>query len=119
MLSGKPSGKRGFIGPIGDDLPSLIPLLLGLVIFFSTFTFAFNAFDARNADFKDDVAVLRISRTLQSNSYIHSFESFSGLCAQIDVVNIKYAAGITADITESTPRSPQPEDIYSVRNFTV
>ncbi len=89
--------KKGFIGPIGDDLPSLIPLLFGLVIFFSTFTVTFNAFDQRNAEFNNDVAVMRISRTLQSSSYISSYENFSGLCRQIGVVNLKYVAGISED----------------------
>ena len=119
MLSRKSFGRRGFIGPIGDDLPSLIPLLLGLVIFFSTFTNAFSAFDARSADFKDDVAVMRISRTIQSNSYIYSVENFRELCLQIDAVNIKYVAGITADITEGSRATPPSasEGLYGLSFF--
>ena len=67
---------KGFIGPIGDDLPSLIPLLFGLVMFFSTFTMTFSSFDARNTEFGYDVSVMRISRTLQSNSYIYNYNNF-------------------------------------------
>ncbi len=117
MLNGFFRGRKGFVGPIGDDLPSLIPLLLGLVIFFSTFTIAFSAFDSRSADFKDDVGVMRISRTLQSNSYIYSYANFRELCRQIDVVNIKYAAGITADIAELDPAATPLKDIYSLSFF--
>ena len=108
---------RGFVGPIGDDLPSLIPLLLGLVIFFSTFTLAFSAFDARNTDFRDDIAVLRISRTLQSNSYIYSWENFHQLCSQIDVLNIKYVAGITDKIVQANPDDP-PAQLYDLEFFS-
>ena len=111
-------GRGGFIGPIGDDLPSLIPLLFGLVIFFSTFTLAFNAFDARNTDFKDDLSVMRISRTLQSNSYIYNYQNFEDLCGQVGVVNLKFIAGISADAANLDPESPSaPADVYGVKFF--
>ncbi len=108
--------QRGFIGPIGDDLPSLIPLLFGLVIFFSTFTVAFNSFDARNTDFKDDLAVMKISRILQSNSYIYSHDNFEELCEQIGVMNLKFIAGISADAQNSPATAPP--DIYSINFFS-
>ncbi|HLC78918.1 MAG TPA: hypothetical protein VJG83_00675 [archaeon] len=88
---------KGLIGPIGDDLPSLIPILLGLVMFFSTFTLAFNAFDERNAEFNDDIAVMRVSRILQSNSYIPTYAAFEELCSEVGLVNLKYVAAITTD----------------------
>ncbi|HLC92709.1 MAG TPA: hypothetical protein VJH23_03305 [archaeon] len=106
---------KGFVGPIGDDLPSLIPLLFGLVIFFSTFTLAFNAFDARNADFKDDLAMMRISRTLQSNSYIYNYNNFHSLCDQVGPVNLKFIAGISPDAQESS--SEAKIDIYDIKFF--
>ncbi len=88
-------GQRGFIGPIGDDFPSLIPLIFGLLMFFTAFTITFNAFDTSNSNFSDDITLLRISRTLQSNSYIFSRGNFSELCGQVGVVNLKFAAVIT------------------------
>ena len=86
---------KGFIGPIGDDLPSLIPLLIGLVMFFSTFTLTFNSFDERNQEFDNDLEVMRLSRTLQANSYIYSYDNFEQLCNQIGVVKLNYVAGLT------------------------
>lgn len=85
-------GQGGYIGPIGDDFPSLIPLIFGLLMFFTAFTITFNAFDTSNSNFNDDITLLRISRTLQSNSYIFSRENFSELCGQVGVVNLKFAA---------------------------
>ena len=57
--------QRGFIGSIGDDIPSLIPLTFALVIFFAAFAFAFNAFDQKQNDFDQKFALLRIGQTLK------------------------------------------------------
>src|SRR3989344_2490778 len=104
---------RGFIGPIGDDLPSLIPLLVGLVIFFSTFTLTFSTFDERNTEFNDDVSVMRISRVMQSNSYIFSYDNFEELCGQVGLVNIKYVAALSDDAVTGA----DVDDIFSVKIF--
>jgi len=39
------SKSRGFIGPIGDDLPSIIAILLGLSLFFSALSFTLNVYN--------------------------------------------------------------------------
>lgn len=91
--------EKGFIGPIGDDLPSLIPLLIGLVMFFSIFTLTFNSFDERNQEFDNDLEVMRLSRTLQANSYIYSYDNFEQLCKQVGVVKLNYVAGLTGQAT--------------------
>ena len=90
---------KGFIGPLGDDLPSLIPILVGLIIFFSSFTFAFNAFDKRNSDLASDRAVLEVARVLQSNGYIVGVEDFERLCASLNIAEVQYLAGITNAFT--------------------
>ena len=100
------NGSHGFIGPIGDDFPSLIPLIFGLLMFFTAFTITFNSFDAANTSFADDTALLRISRTLQSNSYIFSRGNFEELCSQIGVVNIKFAAVISDDWVKPGSAAP-------------
>jgi len=74
------SAKKGFLGPIGDDLPSLIPLLFALMLFFYAFTSAWNNFDRRNDDFADDLAVLRVSNALRGNNYIAGIEKFNENC---------------------------------------
>ncbi len=96
------SGARGFIGPIGDDLPSIIPILVSLIIFFSSFTFAFNTFDRRNAEFASDRAILEVARVLQSNGYIIGTENFETLCASLNITDVKYLAGITDAYTSPT-----------------
>lgn len=44
---------RGFIGPLGDDLPSILPILLGLMLFFAAYQYAMGIYDERVA--KTDV----------------------------------------------------------------
>ncbi len=105
---------KGFIGPIGDDLPSLIPLLVGLVMFFSTFTLTFNSFDDRNQEFDNDVAVMRISRTIQANSYIFSHDNFLENCNQIGTVNLNYVAGLS----EQGVKREEIDSIFDVQFFS-
>ncbi|HZX20060.1 MAG TPA: hypothetical protein VFF13_03535 [archaeon] len=109
---------RGFIGPIGDDLPSLIPLLVGLVMFFSTFTLTFNAFDHTNREVDNDISVMRISRTLQSNSYIFGYDNFASLCERVGTVNIKYVAGLSSQGTLHSDGYENVKSIFDVKFFT-
>ena len=39
--------KKGFIGPIGDDLPSILAILLALGLFFSAVTFTLNIYNEK------------------------------------------------------------------------
>ncbi|MBN2067563.1 MAG: hypothetical protein JW744_03790 [Candidatus Diapherotrites archaeon] len=71
---------KGFLGPIGDDLPSLIPLIFALTIFFYAFTSTWNVFDQRDTSFDSDIAVLRISYALKGDNYIASDTEFHSMC---------------------------------------
>lgn len=92
---------KGFIGPIGDDLPSLVPLLLALVIFFSTFTFSWQVFESRNTGFESDLGALRIARVLKSNSYIASVDEFNDLCDSLIVSDLHFRAGLSDEATNT------------------
>lgn len=96
--------QKGFIGPVGDDLPSLTPLIFGLIMFFSAFTAAFNSFDHRNLEFASDIEIMKISKTMQSNGYIFSHENFSLLCSTIGNVNLNYVAGLSEDAYQKLDR---------------
>ena len=121
--------RKGFLGPIGDDLPSLIPLLFALVMFFSTFTFAFKVFEDRNRDFQDDLTVLRIAKVLKTNGYISSYKEFEDLCESLGIVHLNFRAGLTNAETakdeyiESYLGGNEDEykrlDIFSVKFYTI
>ncbi|MFH1752443.1 MAG: hypothetical protein ABH821_05920 [archaeon] len=85
---------KAFIGPIGDDLPSLIPLIFALVVFFSVFTLSFNVYDAKNYEFELHSTALRIGNLLKSDSYIENHENFTDLCDRIQLQRINYKAGL-------------------------
>lgn len=86
--------QKGFIGPIGDDLPSLVPLLLALTIFFLTFTNAWNSFDLKRGAFESDLSALQVARILRSSSYIAGPDNFYELCSTLNVQKLKYFAGL-------------------------
>ncbi|MDD5163662.1 MAG: hypothetical protein PHD95_05655 [Candidatus ainarchaeum sp.] len=90
------SASKGFLGPIGDDLPSLIPLVFALIIFFYSFTFAWNAFDQKNRFFDDSKDVLDLASIMRGNSYVAGFDSFKESCAnaQSGVKRIKFVVGL-------------------------
>lgn len=99
--------KNGFLGPIGDDLPSLIPLLFALVVFFSTFTFAFTSFDQKTQLFNLHLTAINIGRTIKGSSYISGYcnlkvgggcdaLSFETKCSQLkrDITEARFMAGL-------------------------
>ncbi|MFH0714828.1 MAG: hypothetical protein V1847_03185 [Candidatus Diapherotrites archaeon] len=94
-LFGKARGKTGFIGPIGDDLPSLIPLVFALVVFFAAFQSALSTFDSKNASFADDLDALKVARILRGSGYWVSQPEFAKACDIVNVRAIRFEAGIT------------------------
>ncbi len=87
--------ERGFIGPIGDDLPSLIPILFALVIFFASFTSTFQRLDKGTREFSNAISLLEISDRLRGDRYMNNAEEFKELCNGItNVGSIYYKVGI-------------------------
>jgi hypothetical protein len=86
--------EKGFLGPIGDDLPSLIPLLFALMIFFATYSFALNEFTLENQEINNKLEVLRISRIIRTDGLIDSHQDFNHLCDTIPLTTVKFKAGL-------------------------
>jgi len=85
---------KAFIGPIGDDLPSLIPIIFALAIFFASFYFAFNSFNAKIKSFDDDLTVLQIGNTLRGSGFIADYSQFQEICNGLNVREPKFVAGL-------------------------
>lgn len=113
---------KGFLGPIGDDLPSLIPLLFALLIFFGTFSFSYSVFSRKNADFARDIDVLNISKVLKGTNYILSAKSFSDSCRSLNPTSLNYRAFVTNFYTAPevycTQGHPCPVSLCSSAAFT-
>jgi len=55
---------KGFVGPIGDDLPSLIAIMLALTLFFAGLTFAMRTFNRKQRDVTLMKGSLDVSRAI-------------------------------------------------------
>lgn len=110
--------EKGFLGPIGDDLPSLIPLTFALIIFFATFTFSLNSFEQKNALISDDMDTLKIARIMRSQSYISSYGEFSALCdkAEVIVTGLRFEAGLVEYNLD--PQAPYGLNILDLQYYS-
>ena len=99
------NSSKGFLGPIGDDLPSLIPLIFALMMFFYVFTFTWNIFDQRSMAFDDAISVLRVGNTLKGGNYLRGIDMFEQRCSEAQSMrNVKFMAGLL-------PLSTGPETV--------
>ena len=109
-------GQKGFIGPIGDDLPSLIPLLFALVIFFYVFNFTWSEFDKHEREFSNALAILRVSNSLKGNNYLSGSGQFKERC-EIAKANrtMKFFSGLL-ELPTGPGILPQVVDIEGIIN---
>lgn len=57
---------KAFIGPLGDDIPSIIAILLALSLFFAGVTYALNAFNEKSNSMSAMKASIEMSRAATS-----------------------------------------------------
>lgn len=82
--------QKGFIGPIGDDLPSLIPIVTGLVIFFSIFVLTLNTYNEKNDYLQRQIDMTSVARDLKGDSLILSWDQFNDRCKGMRVKRYPY-----------------------------
>lgn len=86
---------KGFLGPIGDDLPSLIPLIFALMMFFYVFTFTWGTFDSKSQSFENALSALRVGNTMKGNNYYRGMETFKARCREAQSVKrVYFMAGL-------------------------
>jgi len=104
--------QKGFIGSIGDDLPSLIPIFLGLVVFFSVFLGVFNDYNAKNRVYTLNQEAVEISMQLKSDPVIVGYDHFMEKCNEINTT--KNWNAFLVDLPQDTKyfKSITLEDIY-------
>jgi len=82
--------EKGFIGAIGDDLPSLIPIIFALLIFFTIFTTTLNVYNSENARVSIEIGMLSVARTLKGDSLLLNLDQFQTRCEDIKVQSYPY-----------------------------
>jgi hypothetical protein len=82
--------KKGFIGPIGDDLPSLVPIVVALVLFFTIFTMTLNTFNTKNDSIRKQIEMTSVAREVKGDSFILNVDTFNNKCSDLALKNIPY-----------------------------
>lgn len=78
---GKPEG-RGFIGPLGDDIPAIFPIIAGILIFITALAFIDQQRAERDRYLHVRSATLRMSYILTERGYM-SEEQFVDKCTNL------------------------------------
>ncbi|MFA6329652.1 MAG: hypothetical protein WCX64_03130 [Candidatus Micrarchaeia archaeon] len=63
--------RRGFIGPIGDDIPSIFPLMAGIILFIATLIYANDEFNAKNSAINLRKAGLDMAYIVVEKGYVN------------------------------------------------
>lgn len=88
------SKAKGFVGPIGDDLPSLVPLIFSLIIFFASFSSAFDVFVRSKEQFGAAVLITDIAASIAGDHFITDVDEFYASCDKVSVPGLFYKAGL-------------------------
>jgi hypothetical protein len=88
--------KKGFIGAIGDDVPSLIPIIVALLLFFTIFSITLNSFNTKNFELQKNLGLISISRELKGDSLLIGVEQFLDRCekSRLNIHEYNYRSAI-------------------------
>ncbi|MFA4946587.1 MAG: hypothetical protein WC607_03580 [Candidatus Micrarchaeia archaeon] len=75
------TGKKAFVGPLGDDFPSIFPIVAGVLLFLGTVAYAAGVVDQKNAYFEIRQASLGLGYTLTQRGSLTQME-FDALCGE-------------------------------------
>ncbi len=92
---------KGFIGAIGDDLPSLIPIVVSLLLFFSIFAITLNSYNSKNLEIRQELSLLSISRGMKGESILLSVDQFLDRCESVKLKKYEYNFMIAVYSSES------------------
>jgi hypothetical protein len=84
------SKSKGFIGPIGDDLPSLIPIVVSLVLFFTIFALTLTTYNSKNIFIEKQMNMTSVAREIKGDSLFLDVSQFQSRCSAIQVKKYPY-----------------------------
>jgi len=97
--------KKGFIGPIGDDLPSLVPIVVALVLFFTIFALTLNTFNSKNEYIGKQMEMTSVAREIKGDSLILGIDQFFTKCNSVRLKNFPYNFMVGIYFSESDLRA--------------
>lgn len=72
--------KKGFVGPLGDDIPSIFPIVAGILLFLGTFFYSVNAIDQKNLRLEVKKAAIGLGYLITEKGFMEEKE-FNEKCA--------------------------------------
>lgn len=103
--------RKGFIGPIGDDIPSLMMIVLSMTLFFSSILFVFNSYTEKTTKIRAAEGAIEVARTLTSGII---FEDNREIEQKVDRIEESY--GIVASYGIAIDKTCEPKE-YSLVYF--
>jgi len=108
--------RRGFIGPIGDDIPSIFPIIMGIILFIATLIYANNEFSSKNAAINLRKAGLDIAYIVIEKGYVNQ-GGFDETCKDLIIPSAKknnvFFAVMLRDCTDDPSESFAGKEICS------
>ncbi len=101
---------KGFIGPIGDDIPSLLAIMLALSLFFSALTFSFDAYNVKISNFQRLKGSIDIVRVVTQDGIIT--ESLSGLKSRANTTARSYGVDFAMEYLDGSDNASDSKGLY-------
>ena len=74
--------RKGFIGPIGDDIPSIFPIMAGIILFIATLIYTNNEFNSKVGQIQLRTAGLDLSYIVMEKGLIDT-TTFNETCKDL------------------------------------
>jgi len=96
---GAAKGRRGYIGPLGDDFPAIFPIAMGLMVFFSAITLTYDYYNT-----KRDIALLMEANVALAKSaraqIVFDSDYWDSICDGVDKLKANYGVRANLELIE-------------------
>ncbi|MBI4360561.1 hypothetical protein HY572_02185 [Candidatus Micrarchaeota archaeon] len=101
---------KGFVGPLGDDLPSIFPIVAGVLLFVASLLYANNLVDEKNQQLDTRKAALGLSYIVTEKGLIDDAADFKSVKCEDQLQ--KFAASTRVNFLVTVKRFCQGIRIY-------
>ena len=105
---------KGFVTTVGFDIPSIIPIVVGLIIFFGLLTYSITTVNAKNAELKLERDGLTIANALRQDGYIIE-GTLEDACKSALNINANFLALVTS--RENVSKAALAETVNAVAGY--
>jgi hypothetical protein len=99
--------RKGFIGPIGDDLPSILGIVLALGLFFAGMAYSFNVYNQKIDNLRTMKGAIEITRVITKYGVITD-----PAAQNQDAADVAQSYGLDSRANFDSPHSECDEPFY-------